>query len=63
MNNLEIHKGSTNLVVSEASGGTKGGGSNCDDLPIQRDDVPNAGTGNSSTSSNVEIAQTLPDEK
>jgi hypothetical protein len=37
MDNLEEHKGTVQLVASEASAGAKGGGDDCNDLAIRRD--------------------------
>ncbi len=37
MDNLEEHKGTAQLVASEASAGAKGGGGDCDDLAIRSD--------------------------
>ena len=58
MNNLEIHKSPVTLVAFEASGGATGGGGNCDDLSIQRDDI-NKNAGLEDSTSNIEIARAL----
>jgi hypothetical protein len=39
MDNLEEHKGTAQLIASEASAGVKGSGGDCNDLAIRRDVV------------------------
>jgi hypothetical protein len=45
MGDFKEGKGTAQLVASEASAGTKGGGGDCNDLAIQRDVNANAHAG------------------
>jgi hypothetical protein len=45
MDGSEEGKGTAQLIASEASAGTKGGGGDCDDLAIRRDVNANAHAG------------------